>query len=270
MTKLKLTKHKLNGMCVVITRPAHQAKGLSDLIEAHGGRPVQFPVLEIADPPDKRALFHLIDRLDRFAIAIFISANAVNKGVKLIRERRDFPSGLKVAALGKVTAKALQYLGIKTDILPGPRFDSEALLAQEGLLHVSGERIVIFRGVGGRELLAQTLRARGAQVEYAECYRRIKPPSDASRLLRYWQAGGIDAIIVTSKEGLHNLCEMVGIEGRNSLLKSQLVVISERLASCVRELGFIHNPLVAANASDQALLEALSRCHPAPSDDPSG
>ena len=81
-------------------------------------------------------------------------------------------------------------------------FDSEALLALPEMRDLAGKRVVIFRGDGGRELLGDTLIARGAIVEYAECYRRSKPTSDAAVLLRLWARDEVLGIVITSSEGL--------------------------------------------------------------------
>ena len=145
----------LTGIDILVTRPAHQAGALAEKIRAAGGEPVLFPVLEILDIADPRPLLELIGRLDEFDLAIFISPNAVNKAMSLIQANRAIPSGLKFAAVGQGTVAALQKFGVRSVIAPTKRFDSEALLEMAELKEVAGKRVVIFRGDGGRQLLAK-------------------------------------------------------------------------------------------------------------------
>jgi uroporphyrinogen-III synthase len=248
----------LDGVRVLVTRPRDQAEGLALRIEQEGGEVVRFPVIEITAPRDTRALHAIIDRLDEFALAIFISPNAVNRALDLIIQRRGkFPGHLSVASVGRGSAKALEHLGIKNVITPADRFDSESLLALPVLQQVTGKRIVIFRGEGGRELLGNILMQRGATVEYAECYQRVRPDTDAAPLLERWARGLIDIVSITSLDGLHNLLNMVGKAGRPWLLRAPVVVISERLAAACRELGFENAPILAREASDEAIVAAI-------------
>jgi Uroporphyrinogen-III synthase len=250
----------LDSVGVLVTRPAHQAHQLCELIERDGGRALCFPVLEILDPVDKDALFALVDRLDEFDIVVFISPNAAYKSLRVIMARRKaWPEGLQLAAIGRTTARELERAGHSVDICPEHRFDSEALLAIDAMQDVAGKRIVIFRGEGGRELLGNTLRERGAHVEYAEAYRRGKPEADVSRLMRYFERGELDVITITSNESLHHLNAMVGKEGRAWLHKMPLVVISERTAVLARELGFENPAWVVEQASDEGLVAALRK-----------
>ncbi len=252
----------LAGLGIVVTRPAHQAEGLCRLIEADGGRAIRFPVLEIVEPRDTAPLLAAIDALERFHVAIFISPNAVERAMNLIRARRGgLPEGLLVAAIGRGSARALRTFGVEPHVYPRRRFDSEALLALPELApeRLAGRRVVIFRGEGGREHLGDVLRARGAEVTYAEAYRRVRPRGDVGRLLKAWARGEIHAIVVTSGEGLRNLYDMVGKLGRAWLRATPLVVVSERMVQLAAELGFRHPPVVAEAASDEAILEALRR-----------
>ena len=247
----------LQGVGVLITRPREQAAALCDLIAHAGGQALVFPALEIADVVDTAALYALIARLHEFDIAIFISPNAVHKALNLIRARREWPTHLKVAAVGRGSARELSKAGIPVDIVPTQRYDSEALLELPALHEVSGRRIVILRGEGGREMLAQTLIARGAAVEYAECYRRLPPTGDVGDLLRRWARGDIDAVVVTSNEALRNLFDVVGQVGRQWLRATQLIVVSERQAQLAQELGFTKPAVVGARADDAAMFAAL-------------
>jgi len=115
------------------------------------------------------------------------------------------PPKLKIATVGQGSAKALRESGVANVIAPAERFDSEGLLALPELQDVAGWRVMIFRGDGGRELLGDTLRARGATVEYAACYQRSKPQHDASVL----PDSAPDAITVTSSEALGYLWQML-------------------------------------------------------------
>lgn len=243
----------MEGKTVLVTRPAHQSQRLCELIEAEGGRAVLLPAIEILDPQDINAARELLDRLDEFDIAIFISANAVSKTMGMLSPCHDWPPHLKVAAVGARTAEELERRGRPVDIRPHQQFNSEALLALNMMRDVTSKRIVIFRGEGGRELLGDTLRERGAQVEYAEVYRRGKPAGDFSSVMD----AGIDAIVVTSNESLRNLWEMAGETGREWLLYIPLVVISQRTADLANELGFVCPPLIASEASDAGLVAAI-------------
>ena len=247
----------LDGICVLVTRPAHQAEKLCNLIESMGGKARRFPVIEIAPSRDLNRLTEIVQRLAEFDIVIFISPNAADLGIQAIMKHGGLPKNVKVAAVGKGTARRLNALGVEVDIFPTEQFNSEALLATEELQTVSEKRIVIFRGEGGRELLADSLRERGARVEYAECYRRIKPRVKANELLGSLSQGELDIITVTSNEGLQNLVDMVGEQSQPELFKLPLVVVSERARDLAQDLGFMIPAIVADNASDEMLVQAI-------------
>jgi uroporphyrinogen-III synthase len=140
--------------------------------------------------------------------------------------------------------------------VPQQRFDSEALLALPQLADVAGRRIVIFRGNGGRPLLGDTLAARGAVVEYAECYRRVVPQLDAAPLLDAWQRRRIDAVTITSGEGLRNLFDGVGQSGRPLLQKTPLIATHRRIADAARAWGAA--AVAVAGPDDEALVRGLT------------
>ncbi len=242
---------------VLVTRPAHQASGLCRRIAQLGGHATPFPVLEITAPQDLRPLDACIAQLDDFDLAIFISANAVERALPRLLEQRDWPAGLNIAVIGRRSAEALETFGLHADLCPTSRFNSEALLELEALQDVSGWRVVIFRGNGGREFLADTLRQRGAQVEYVEAYRRSRPQADSAALVQAWREGRIDVVQVNSVESLENLFAMLDDAGRALLRQTPLLVVSERMLPVAERLGFVMPPILAANATDDAVLDAL-------------
>ena len=247
----------LSGKGIVVTRPAHQAAHLAELIRAAGGRAILFPVIEIVEVEDLQPLLALIDRLDEFDLAIFISPNAVNKAMNLIKARRALPTHLQLAAIGRSGVRELRHFGVPTVIAPAARFDSEALLELPALRDVAGKRIVIFRGDGGRELLGDTLTARGAAIEYAECYRRGRPQLDATPLLKAWARNEVHAITGSSSEGLRNLYDLVGKLGQSWLKKTPLFVPHPRIEQAARELGLATVVLTAQG--DEGLVQGLEQ-----------
>jgi uroporphyrinogen-III synthase len=241
---------------VVVTRPAAQSGHMAALIRAAGGEPLLFPALEILDAADLQPLLALIGRLDAFDLAIFISANAVDKALDLVHARRAWPAGLRVATVGRGSERALQRRGFAAVIAPGERFDSDALLDLPQLKDVEGKRVVIFRGDGGRELLGDTLRTRGAAVEYAECYRRGRPETDVAPLLALAARRELDAFTVTSSEGLANLYDMLGEAGRQWLRQTPLFAPHERIAAAARALGV--QTVVLTGPGDEGLVAGLA------------
>jgi uroporphyrinogen-III synthase len=245
---LSLPLARLN---IVITRPREQAVGLAQRIEQLGGKPLLFPLLEIEAVRDEQALHQQISRLQQTDLAIFISPNAVRYGLSAIRAAGELPASLKIATVGQGSAKALHELGIGRVIAPTGRFDSEGLLALAELQSVAGKHVMIFRGDGGRELLGDTLRARGATVEYVTCYLRSKPALDPGALLE----AAPDAITVTSSEALNHLWEMLEEPGRTRLAAMPLFVPHERIATAARQQGW--QQVVVTESGDDGLLSGL-------------
>jgi uroporphyrinogen-III synthase len=222
---------------IVITRPAAQAGALARLIEGRGGRAILFPVIEIVEVPDLSRVNALIDRLDTFEIAIFVSPNAAAKGLRAIRARREWPPRLTVVAIGGGSARELERHGVRAVVSPHLRADSEGALDLEVLRDVGGKRIAIFRGVGGRELMRETLAARGALVEYAECYERVRPRVDPRELIERLRSGSAEAFVCTSSEGVANLHAMLGPDGEQPLRHTPMFVPHPRIASACARLG---------------------------------
>ena len=219
----------LSGRRIVVTRPKGQAESLLALIRQAGGEPLEIPALEIRDLTDLASFYSVIDRLDSFDTAIFVSRNAVRKVFALIGER-PWPVRLQLATVGNGSREELAARGFSGVIAPGGQSDSEALLAMSEFSTVAGRRIAIFRGEGGRNLLGDTLTARGALVEYAACYRRALPAAGAALLASAWDGGKVDAVTVSSGEGLANLLAMLGAGAPERLAGTALFVPHPRIA----------------------------------------
>ena len=243
------SERPLHNLKVLVTRPEQRAAGLCRMIEQAGGIPQPFAAIEITEPADTRSRDFAREHIGEFALAIFISPTAVEKTLGFLH---SLPAGLKLTAIGSRTAQALESSGLSLSIQPEGH-DSEALLAQPQMQQerISGSKIVIFKGEGGRELLGDTLRSRGAEVFYADMYRRALPAS-ATRLNEYLQ--DTDAITISSNEGLQNLYDLAS--DKQGFSCHNLVVPGERAAVLAKALGF-SNIIVAKNATDEAIVDAL-------------
>jgi uroporphyrinogen-III synthase len=241
----------LAGAGILVTRPARQAAGFAQKIAGLGGTPVIFPAIVILPPADSFPLERAHAALSGYQFAVFVSANAVEYGAP---DPRRWPATLIPFAPGPGTAEALADAGIERARVPATRFDSEGLLALRELTDVRGKRVVIFRGDGGREHLGDTLRARGAEVDYVACYRRAKPRSGVAGLAEAFAQGRIRAVTITSTEGLNNLWEIADEAIRAGWRACPTFVPHPRIAAQVRALGL---EAVETAGGDAGLLAGL-------------
>lgn len=247
----------LRGRTIVVTRPAAQADAMVAAIEAAGGTALRFPLLAIAPVADIAPIEAVAARLDDYDFACFVSPNAVEHALAVVLRGRGWPAALRAVTVGVSSEKSLVRHGIANVIAPRERFDSEALIALPELApeRVAGRRVVIFRGDGGRELLGDTLVARGATVDYVTCYHRTRPPVDPQQLVELARQDGLDAITLTSSEGLDNLIDMLGADAPELLANTTLFVPHARIGERAAALGAPH--VVLTGAADAGLLAGL-------------
>jgi uroporphyrinogen-III synthase len=245
----------LDGLGVLVTRPQPQAASLAEAIEAVHGRPLTFPAMEILGPEDPEAVQARLGAAREADLLVFVSPNAVSHAFPLLPD--DLPVGLRIAAVGRATAQALDGVGLEPDLVPTAREDSEGLLALVGMQQVEGLSVLILRGEDGRPLLGDVLRERGARVSYIEVYRRRLPRRNADNLVRNWDSL-VQAVTVTSNEILDNLMQLLGPQGVEHMRGTITIVASRRVAEYARELG-IDEVFVAPGASDQAMVRTLCR-----------
>lgn len=237
----------LAGVSVLVTRPRERAGGLIDRLSALGARPVACPVIEIRPLAWSRA--HDAGRYD---IVVFTSPAAVEHGSDGID-----PLGISgIAGVGPATTAALRGHGFGVTVEPVGSNDSEGLLAHAALApdRISGRHVLIVRGEGGRGLLGRSLVARGAAVDYAEVYRRVRPAGPVPD-----EATGCDIITVTSNEGVTNLLAMIDPAARGGVLTRPLVTASERTAGCATAAGFTGPIAIAAGADNESMIAAAER-----------
>ncbi len=249
------TDHLLQNLHIAVTRPLDQAQSLCKAIAEHGGVAIEFPLIAISALENYQQFEQQISQLDNTDWAIFISSNAVDFAMpRVLKKYSPLPAKLKFAAIGQQTAKALGQYGVNNVLIPQGRYDSETLLSLPEMQDVTDKTIAIFRGVGGRELMAETLKARGAHVYFSESYQRINPQQNTTLLQSQWQQNRLDAVIVTSSEAMRYLLKMA--EGETWLHHITLCVNHERIAELPRQLGL--KVLVAEAPGDASMLQCLS------------
>jgi uroporphyrinogen-III synthase len=247
---------RLAGRRVLLTRPQPESQALAARIAAEGGEVIVFPTLEIRAEPLSQPSLEALRALSVHRLAVFVSTNAVLHGLPLIRALGGWPPGLAAAAVGEATAQMLRAEGVPEVWMPQAGGDSESLLAHPGLQQIAGWSVVVFRGMGGREVLAEGLRARGARVSYVECYRRALPASDPGPVRAALDAGRLDAVVAASAEGLRNLLELVGPPWHAALQHVPLVVTHTNIRAAALELGF--ERVALARDAHEGVVECLA------------
>lgn len=223
--------HKLR---ILVTRPDPQGQELCREIAARGGVPIHFPTIAFLPPPNLEAYQSAIRQLDKQDWLIFISPQSVYASIASINKSPT----VQIAAIGSGTAKALEQAGFTVNLIPEKEENSEGLLKLPALQQVSGKKIAIIRGAGGRELIDKTLAERGAKVLSVIAYQRGLPDVDITDCIDRVTNHEVDVIICTSFEGVRNLRELLGESTWSNLQKIPLIVISERIKLLAEDLGF--------------------------------
>ena len=253
-----MTIMKLNNKRILITRPNQQADHLSSLITNYGGISVKFPTVEIQPLSRTNELTECFNRIGRYDFIIFISRSAAKIAIEQFVKNIDLIKHIQLVAIGPSTAKELSSYNLKNIIFPLDDADTEGLLNLEEMQsdNVSDKNILIIRGIGGRELLAKSLKERGAIVDYIEIYERKLPVYEEHEINKIWHDNNPDAVVVTSNEVLNNLIVLLN-NNTKKLLTIPLVTMSERIAEYAREKGFVSTISVVREKSDDGILTSL-------------
>jgi uroporphyrinogen-III synthase len=246
----------LAGLGVLVTRPEQQAGPLAHRLLDLGATVYRLPALEIRAPSQLEERLAAAKPISRYDWVIFTSANAVRFGSRLLDDQHS-PA---LVAIGPATATALTGAGHPLAFVPPDGYDSEHVLAMPELQSLSQQRVLLVRGGRGRDLLAMTLRERGAVVDIAEVYERVTAtpvPGTVDALEAAWAAGHIHVVTVTSVEIGRGLYELLSPAGRGYYARTPLLVGSSRIAESLRVMELQGPLIVAARPDDAGLLAAL-------------
>lgn len=245
-------------MNILVTRPSPAGEMLVSRLRALGQVAWSFPLIEFTPGRELNTLPERLSALGEDDMVFALSQHAVTFAHAHLQQTHAYwPLQPRYFAIGRTTALALHTASGIEVRYPLDQEISEVLLQLPELQNIQGKRALILRGNGGRELLGETLEARGAQVEFCECYQRCGKLYDGAQEAMRWHTRGVDTIVVTSGEMLQQLFTLIPLWYReNWLLRCRLLVVSERLANLARELGW-QDIQVAENADNDALLRAL-------------
>lgn len=246
-----MTEQALSGITVLLTRPVAQSAAMATAITALGGNVCELPLIEIEPIAETDAcenIKNIIQNLDHYCAAIFISTNAAKFGMQWIdRYWPQLPSGLSAYAVGPGTAQVLNEFDWPV-FVSDQGVTSEDLLALPGLKQVEGKKVALFRGVGGRELLAETLRARGASVDYLELYHRHTPDYSTDVLAGLIRDRHVNVIVVSSAQVLDVLLHSLH-QDATELKTIPVLVPSERVRQRALDAGL--NMVINAGGADE-------------------
>lgn len=241
-TKAKLSKdaRPLSGRRIVITRARSQAGAFATALEELGAEVIEFPTIEIVPPQSYGPLDRALREIRKYHWIIFTSVNGVAhffaRWRQSARGAEDF-NGIKIAAIGPETAKSLEAMGLRPDLVPG-EFRAEAILKQLAPDEMRGKRVLLPRAAQARDLLPNRLREWGAQVDVIEAYRTVQAGSEAGLLEGLLRRREIDMVTFTSSSTVANFAALLAEREIGGLLSNVAVAcigpITQRTAE---ELG---------------------------------
>ncbi|PTS82173.1 uroporphyrinogen-III synthase [Pseudomonas sp. HMWF032] len=255
----------MTGWRVLLTRPAQESAALAATLAEQGIYSSSLPLLAIEALNESAEQHALLADLPRYSAVIVVSKPAARLGLDLLgRYQLSVPAQQPWFSVGAATAQILREHGRQV-FYPEEADDSEALLAlpplQQALAASANPRVLILRGEGGRELLAERLRGQGAQVDYLPLYRRVLPDYPSAALIERVRAERLNALVVSSGQGLLHLHELAA-DAWPELARLPVFVPSPRVAEMARAVG-AYSVVDCRGASAAALLAAL-QTQPAP------
>jgi len=251
----------LFGWRVLVPRTKEQAAEVSTRLRAYGAVPEEVPTIAVEPPRTPQQMERAVKGLvtGRYQWVAFTSANAV----KAVRERfeeygldaRAF-AGVKIAAVGDQTSKALLDFGIRPDLVPDGDQSAEGLAAAwppfDDLLDPIN-RVLLPRADIATETLLAALVDLGWEAEDVTAYRTVRAAPPPAPIREAIKGGGFDAVLFTSSSTVRNL---VGIAGKPHAVTA-IGVIGPQTAKTAAEFG-LRVDVTAPKPSITALVDAMA------------
>jgi uroporphyrinogen III methyltransferase/synthase len=238
--KLASSVNVLSGKRIIVTRARSQATSLVERIEALGGEVVEFPTIEIRPPESYGPLDQAIQRIASYDWLIFTSVNGVERFLdrfeRLGKNLADL-ADIEIGAIGPETANKLVAARIQPSLVPR-RYQAEGILEALAPEMLRGKKVLIPRAAKARDILPETLRQWGAQVDVVEAYQTVLPQVDVSALCNLLREGKIDMITFTSSSTAANFAAMLRDQDYPRLLAETVIAcIGPITKKTVEDLG---------------------------------
>lgn len=243
---------------LLLTRPAEDCAALAQTLAAQGVVSHCMPLLAIEALDETLEQRSAFADLQRYCAVIVVSKPAARIGLQLLAQHGAPTPDLPWFSVGAATAAVLAEQGLGVHF-PDLGDDSEALLALPALqqaIAAPAPRVLILRGEGGREFLAESLRSQGVSVDYLPLYRRVLPQYAPGELSRQVRAERLNGLVVSSGQGFEHLLQLAG-DDWSALARLPLFVPSPRVAEQARAAGaqIVVDCRGASAAALQAALE---------------
>jgi uroporphyrinogen III methyltransferase/synthase len=253
----------LFGKRILITRPREQAAEFTSLLEALGAEPIEAPMIRIAPPADYGPLDQACARAGEFDWIVFASSNAVDSFIaRLLASSNDLRTlrGVRLCAVGASTAERLARFGIKADLLPGESRAEGIVQAITAAGEVAGLKVLLPRSDIGREIVAEELRKRGAEVTEVIAYRTLVADPEREGepdIYRMLLERSIDVVTFTSPSAVRNFVSVLGAEPAADLLRTTAVAsIGPVTAEAAAQFN-IQTTIMPAQYTIPALADAI-------------
>ena len=251
----------LFGKRVLVTRALEQAGDFTRILEAQGADPIAFPTIKTTAPSSWNELDRAIKRLSSYDWTIFTSVNGVKyffeRLYKLGYDIREL-KGVKICAIGPMTAKAVTDLGIKVDLMP-KEFKAEGVLEAFGKRKIKGKKFLLARAAVAREILPEEIKRLGGKIDVAPAYRTVKPAKAAKELTELFKEGGVDIVTFTSSSTVTNFVSMFKRKELPGLLKDcTIAAIGPITANTAKGYG-IKVDIMPKDYTIPALTEAMAK-----------
>ncbi|MCF6346362.1 MAG: uroporphyrinogen-III synthase [Thiomicrorhabdus sp.] len=254
------------------TRPSHQAAALSSAVQNQGGQVVLCPTIEIQWCTFENTVIDLCSGVDKI---IFISVNAVQGFLNspfysdYLKALKSPTTSITLYAIGRATQQYGISHQLPLTVLSNTEFDSESLLAHPVMQSVNQTSILIVKGQGGRALLADTLKNRGANVQFLDVYRRSLAPFCRLNWLKF-RASCAPVLLITSIESIQNLLKnIIQFDSDYAQLNhpkwsflQATVVFSERIKTFMENQGWHGTILVVSSQSNAGIIDTLLTMQP--------
>jgi uroporphyrinogen III methyltransferase/synthase len=218
-------KRPLFGRRILVTRAREQASEFKTILAELGAQCIEFPTIAIEPPPSWEPLDTAIGCLSSYKWVIFTSVNGVRffmERLRLLgRDVRDLHGG-RLAAIGPKTAEALEQMGLCPDLVPA-EYRAEAILDGLSRENLKGRRFLLPRAMVARDVLPETLRQRGAEVDVIPAYQTVLPREKTFEVAERLRSGEIDCLTFTSSSTVSNFFSLFEKEAILPLLQGVCV-----------------------------------------------